>query len=772
MRRVGPGGDSAGAHTPLQFRHGAVSIVGSMWATSRDAPPVDLTATEIRVTVSPSGPRYVSDDAEFAVWSAVLGEERDGEPLSLTGALGHVTPGEQLVCAGAWSEHARHGWQFVVESFHSALPQSGPGIELWLTRRVPGIGPTFARAIVKHFGAEHVFEELDRDPERLREVRTQAGRAISRKSVARAVAAWREVAAIREVESFLFAHGIGAGLAARLVREYGDDVVGVLTHDPYRLTEIRGIGFKNADRIAQSLGIELDAPQRLRAGLLYVLQEAESDGNVYLLLDELWPNAGRLLGVADPELLESAVRTLVAAAEAVVEDGRVYRSWLWEMEQRLAEALGARARAGAAALFEEPRRPDVQVSDEQWSVVELVRTRPLVLLTGLPGAGKTHTQRVLVDLARQARKRVLLCAPTGKAARRMRDLTGHPAMTIHRALAYSPLDGGFQRDEEAPLSDDYDLVIVDEASMLSLELADALFRAAGDCHVLLVGDTDQLPPIGPGRVLADLVASEVVPRVHLTAIYRQAARSLIIQSARRINAGELPFFSVDEARAVLGADVELDEDFYFISRNGPQSMLDGVLDLVCERLPARGFDVRTEVMTLVPMRKGPVGLIALNAELERRLNPGAKPVVVAASGLRVGSRIVQTKNDYTIDREVMNGEVAFIVDFDEDEGEARLSLDEGEREIIVPVTALATYDLGWALTVHRSQGSQFPAVVAPWSTAYSVMLSRSLLYTAVTRAQRLCALVGERRAVAIALARGEERRRNSALAEKIVDGAG
>jgi exodeoxyribonuclease V alpha subunit len=743
-----------------------------MWATDRDELPKDLTATEIRVTVSPSGPRYVSDDAEFAVWSAVLGEERDGEPLSLTGALGHVTPGEQLVCAGAYAEHPRHGWQFVVESFHSALPQSAAGIELWLTRRVPGIGPTFARAIVRHFGAEHVFEELDRDPERLREVRTQAGRAISKKSVVRAVAAWREVAAIREVESFLFTHGIGAGLAARLVREYGEDVVAVLTSDPYRLTEIRGIGFKNADRIARSLGIELDAPQRLRAGLRYVLQDAESDGNTYLMLDELWRNAGRLLGVADPEPLESAVRALVAAAEAVVEDGRAYRAELWEMEQRLAEALGSRARAPIAALFEEPRRPEMQVSDEQWSVVELVRTRPLVLLTGLPGAGKTHTQRAIVELARHARKRVLLCAPTGKAARRMRDLTGHPAMTIHRALAYSPLDGGFQRNEDVPLSDDYDLVIVDEASMLSLELADALFRAAGDCHVLLVGDTDQLPPIGPGRVLADLVVSEVVPRVHLTAIYRQAARSLIIQSARRINAGELPFFSIDEARSVLGTEAELDEDFYFIGRNGPQSMLDGVLDLVCERLPARGFDARTEVMTLVPMRRGPVGLIALNAELERRLNPGPKPVVVAASGLCVGSRIVQTKNDYTVDREVMNGEVAFILDFDEEDGEARLSLDEGEREIIVPVTALATYDLGWALTVHRSQGSQFPAVVAPWSTAYSVMLSRALLYTAVTRAQRLCALVGERRAVAIALARGEERRRNSALAEKIVDAAG
>jgi exodeoxyribonuclease V alpha subunit len=744
------------------------SIVGRMWAT--DA-PTDRSATEIRVTLSPSGPRYVSDDAEFAVWSAVLGESRDGEPISITGALGHVAPGEQLVCAGAFAEHARHGWQFVVDSFHSALPQSAEGIELWLTRRVPGIGPAFARAIVAHFGAEHVFDELDRDPERLREVRTKAGRAISRKSVLRAIDAWREVAAIREVESFLFTHGIGAGLATRLVREYGADVVAVLTSDPYRLTEIRGVGFKNADRIARSLGVELEDPQRLRAGLRFVLQDAESDGNTFLLVDELWRNAGRLLGVGDAELLESAVRALAGEAEVVVEADRVYRAELWEMEARLGAALGGRARAEAEPLFDAATRPDVQVSDEQWSVVELVRTRPLVLLTGLPGAGKTHTQRVLVEIAQRARRRVLLCAPTGKAARRMRDLTGHDAMTIHRALGYSPVEG-FQRDEDTPLSNDYDLVIVDEASMLSLELADALFRAAGDCHVLLVGDTDQLPPIGPGRVLADLVASAAVPRVHLTAIYRQAARSLIIQSARRINGGEQPFFSVAEAREALGADAELDEDFYFISRNGPQSMLDAVLELVCERLPARGFDARTDVMTLVPMRRGPVGLTALNAELERRLNPGDRRVVVAGPGLRVGSRIVQTKNDYTPDREVMNGEVAFILGYDEEEGEARLSLDDGEREIVVPVAALATYDLAWALTVHRSQGSQFPAVVAPWSTAYSVMLSRALLYTAVTRAQRLCALVGERRAVATALARGEERRRNSALAERILDAAG
>jgi exodeoxyribonuclease V alpha subunit len=729
-----------------------------------------MDAGELVVALADSGPRYVS--AEFAVWTARTAGPEDAVPITVTGPLAHVAGGEELRCTGAFSRHPKYGWQFAVENFRSSLPQTADGVMRWLIARVPGIGPAFARAIVNHFDAAEVFSELDRDPERLREVRTRSGRPISAKAVERAIAAWREVARVREVEAFLFGHGISAGLAGRLVREYGDEVIAVLTQEPYRLIELPRVGFKIADGVARSLGIELDDPQRLQAGLRFVLEEAESEGNTFVPPAELWRRAGRILGVGDLDPLESAVRALAADGEVVVDGDRVYRAELRETERRLAADLAKRAAARPAELFAQPIRPTVDVSDEQWSVVELVRTRRLVLLTGLPGAGKTHTQRVLVEIARAAHRRVLLCAPTGKAARRMRDLTGHDAMTIHRALAYSPNEGGFQRNEDRPLSKDYDLVIVDEASMLSLELADALFRAAGDCFVLLVGDTDQLPPIGAGRVLADLVDCGVVPRVHLTAIYRQAARSLIIQSARRINGGELPFLSADDARAVLGPDAELDEDFFFVSRQGPESMVQAVLELACERIPARyGLDPRTEVMTLVPMRRGAAGLIALNEELERRLNPGDRPLVRPGSGLRVGSRIVQTRNDYTVEREVMNGEVAFITDWDEEEGDARLSLDDGEREIVVPVDALETYTLAWALTVHRAQGSQFPAVVAPWSSSYNVMLSRALLYTAVTRAQKLCVLVGERRAVALAVARAEQRRRHSALAERIVEHA-
>jgi exodeoxyribonuclease V alpha subunit len=737
-----------------------------MWQPRAIDPPSDPLAGQILVTLSDSGPRFVSDDAEFAVWNATLGEEVRGEPVRLAGPLGHARPGEQLVCVGQYAEHAKHGWQFTVERFTSALPQTEEGIVLWLSARVPGIGRTFARAIVHHFGAERVFAELDRDPTQLREVRTRAGRRLSGDAIERAIGAWREVATVREVEAFLFAHGISANLAVRLVRRYGEDVVTLLQEDPYRLTELPRIGFRVADRIARSVGIEPDDQRRLQAGLRFVLEEAESDGNTFLHEPELWERSRALLGVGDPELLESALHARVREGELAVEDGRVYRAELREMEERLGTALRERGAPAGRELFTDPERPADKLSDEQWSVVELVRTHPLVLLTGLPGAGKTHTQRALVDIATRAHRRVLLCAPTGKAARRMRDLTGHEAQTIHRALGYSPLEG-FTRDRDNPLSRTYDLVIVDEASMLSLELADALFEAVGDCHVLLVGDTDQLPPIGPGQVLADLIASETVPRVHLTAIYRQAARSLIIQSARRINQGELPFLSFDEARAALDG-AEFDEDFYVVGKTSPASILEAVLELVCERIPARfGLDPRRDVMTLVPMRRGAVGLDALNAELERRLNPGDPPLVVARTGLRVGSRIVQTKNDYTAGREVMNGEVAFVLRHDEEEAVVRLALDDGEREITVPVGDLETYQLAWALTVHRAQGSQFPAVVAPWSTAYAVMLSRSLLYTAVTRAERLCVLVGERKAIGMAVARAAGRRRNSALAERI-----
>ncbi len=666
--------------------------------------------------------------------------------------------------AGAVERHARYGWQFSVESFRSALPHTAEGVALWLRRRVPGIGPTFARAIVEHFGAEHVFAELDRDPERLREVRTKAGRAISRRAMERAVEAWREVAAVREVETFLFSHGIGTGLAARLVRTYGTDVIAVLEDDPYRLTEVPRIGFRVADRVARSLGIELDAPQRLRAGLLFVLGEAADNGNVFLPLPELWLAAARLLEVHDAEPLEAALARLAREDEVVLERERVYLAELWEAETRLAAALAERAAAPDGELFDPPGRPErIEVSDEQWQIVELVRTRPLVLLTGLPGAGKTHTQRVIVELARRAGVRVLLCAPTGKAARRMRDLTGHDALTIHRALGYSPNEDRFLRDEDDPLSNDYrardrrrGVDALARARRRAIPRRRRLPRPARRRHRPAATDR-------PGPRARRPRRERGAPRVHLTAIYRQAARSLIVRSARRINDGRTR--SSHSPRRTPSSESRSSTRTSSGSRAAaPNPCGRRCSSSFARHLPRRGFDPRTEVMTLVPMRRGIVGLVALNAELEQRLNPSGTPVV---RELRVGSRIVQTRNDYTPEREVMNGEVAFVLAWDEEEGEALLSLDDGEREVVVPASALETYQLAWALTIHRAQGSQFPAVIAPWSSQYHVMLSRPLLYTAVTRAQRLCVLAGEQRALLTAVARAQGQTRHSSLAERL-----
>jgi exodeoxyribonuclease V alpha subunit len=351
-----------GVHAPVFFP--ARSIVVGLRNPETAAPPADLEARRIQVTLAASGPRHVSADLEFAVWAATIGESCEGEPVTLAGPLGHVTAGEQLVCSGAFSQHPRYGWQFSVESFRSALPRSPEGVVRWLTARVSGIGPAFARAIVNHFGAQEVFAELDRRPERLREVRTRSGRPIPRKSVERAIAAWGEVARIREVETFLFTHGVSAGLAARLVRRYGDEVVAVLTHDPYRLVELPRVGFKIADGIARSLGVELEDPQRLRAGLRFVLEDAESDGNTFLPLTELWQRAGTMLGVGELDPLESALRALVVDSEVVVEGERVYRVELWETDCRLAEIVGEQVSAEAVELFEQPERPAVDVSNE------------------------------------------------------------------------------------------------------------------------------------------------------------------------------------------------------------------------------------------------------------------------------------------------------------------------------------------------------------------------------------------------------------------------
>ena len=769
------------------------------WGVGADdqRPPPDPSGENLSCTIIGTSPRFISQDQSFAIWSALIEApgEKDGRQVVIKGPLARISSGEMLACEGRWREHKQHGWSFEVRAYQSALPISDKGVAVWLETKVDGIGPTFAKAVVDHFGSENVFDILDDNPERLREVVTGAGRSLPEKQVVKAIAAWDDVRAIRQIETFLFSYGITANLADRLYRFYGTDVVDILRDDPYRVTQMRGVGFRIADKIALAMGVSLDDPARIRAAIVYALEQSEDGGHVFLLLQQMIGHTVEVLtpiGSTDPPQIVRDPRKIVAQAGLLAEQGkiivekdqasgqRIYSKHIYEIECSLARRIRSMIEEKPEPLFPRPTRPtapegheDVASlhlpSDQQWEVIEDVRGQLLTLLNGGPGTGKTATVNTLVKMAEEHDLDVALCAPTGKAARRMREMSGHEASTIHRLLEFSPFDGGFQRDENNPI--EADLVVVDEASMLSLDLADDLFRAIGSqTHVLLVGDPDQLPPVGVGKVLDDLIKTEAVPRVHLTEIFRQAARSMIIQNSRRINRGEVPFAKKEEAENQLG--LKMLNDFYWVKKSDAASAAELTLDFVCNRIP-RVFDLDPvrDIMVLAPMRKGACGLEVLNRELEARLNPEPKQMVLAKRGIYVGSRIVQSKNDYTTDREVMNGEIAVVVGFDGKE--ATLSLDDGERQIVLPPTDMETYHLAWALSIHKSQGSEFPCVVVPISWSHYTMLTRALAYTAVTRASKLCIVIDDRsssggRALKAAVGRADMAKRNSTLVPRIL----
>ena len=707
-------------------------------------PKETLAGTVERVT-------FHNADSGFCVLKVQARGKRDLVPV-----IGHapaIGAGEWIVATGLWFTDRQHGLQFKAETLKVTPPTGVEGIEKYLASGyMRGIGPAMAKRIVAVFG-EATFEIIEAEPDRLKEV---AG--IGPTRAARIVAGWAEQKAVREIMLFLHAHGVGTARAVRIFKTYGYDAITVMTEDPYRLArDIRGIGFKTADAIAMKLGLTKDAPQRLRAGVSFALQTATDEGHCGLPVTDLVKLATALLGV-EAVLIRSALIDVLATSE-VVQDiigdkACIFLAGLHAAERIIAERLLARVSGHppwpeidlAKALPWVEAKTGKVLSPSQAEAVRLMLNAKLAVITGGPGTGKTSTLDTLLRILMAKGVRVMLAAPTGRAAKRMSEQTRIEAKTIHRLLEIDPKHGGFSRNEENPL--DCDLLVIDETSMVDVPLMNALTKAVpAHAGLLLVGDVDQLPSVGPGQVLADIIGSERVPVARLTEVFRQAAESRIIVNAHRINAGKMP-----EA-APRGSE----SDFHLIEIDEPEAGLATLIEVVTRRIPARyGLDPVRDVQVLTPMQRGVLGARNLNHELQAVLNPNPA-TSVERFGWRFspGDRVMESQNDY--DREVFNGDLGTVLRIDEEEG-AVVVMFEG-REVVYPYGELDTLVLAYATTIHKSQGSEYPAVVIPLTTSHWTMLARNLLYTGVTRGKRLVVLIGQRKAIGIAVRGGNQKPR-------------
>jgi exodeoxyribonuclease V alpha subunit len=692
----------------------------------------------------------------------------EGRPewLAVVGSFPPTAVGARVRVRGRIEQDRTHGPQLRAESLIELAPKTLAGLEKYLASGlVKGVGEKLAKRIVEAFGLE-ALRVLDETPGRLREVE-----GLGEKRALAVERAWREQRALRDVMVFLQSHGASAALAIRVVRRYGSRAIETVSRQPYRLAlDVRGVGFKTADRIAKAIGVAADSPERMQAGVLQILHDTTETGHVWSAQAEVIERAAVLLelGDSDPEAvrvsLGRALDAIVLAGHAVVEGSKpdlaVYAYDVHAAEVRLAARLAQVAQGGAPPIrgVEQAVRAfeasaAVKLAEEQRIAVEQAACQRVLVVTGGPGVGKTTILRAILSLLERAGIGVRLAAPTGRAAKRMAEATGTDATTIHRLLEFEPKSGTFKRNAAHPLEGG--AVIIDEASMLDLPMADALAQAvAPGTRLVLVGDVDQLPSVGPGAVLRDVISSGVVPCVRLKHIFRQAARSLIVTNAHRINEGELP---------VIG-DASADTDFFIVERRDPDRARETIVELVTSRIPHRfGLDPVRDVQVLTPMNRGPSGASALNEALQAALNPAGPAIVRGARTYRAGDKVMQLRNDY--DRNVYNGDVGIVAGVDPDEGTMTVRFDE--REVAFEAADLDDIALAYACTIHKSQGSEYPAVVVPLLTAHFIMLSRNLLYTAVTRGKRLVVLVADPRALELALSDHRRDERRTRLADRL-----
>ena len=673
------------------------------------------------------------------------GEGRDGL-VTVTGNLPELAPGEYLKIKGEWVNHPKHGIQFNVTTIEQALPATIDGLRKYLgSSLLAGIGPKLAENIVDHFSLE-TMEIIENQPKRLREVPD-----IGPKRMKEIIRAWQEQKQVKEIMIFLHSHGVTTNLAIKIQSFYGDQALEVVQSDPYRLAKaLHGVGFKTADKIAQALGLPVDHPTRIEAGLLFLLEGNSHQGHVFSPRNNLISKASELLKVIET-LCDQGIERL-AEAELIILDripfeeaveintlNAVYLPQFYYSEIGVAARLKELSKVFPSRLSDIPpalTQIDKALSQEQAEAIKTTLSQPVTVLTGGPGTGKTTTIKALIAAVESAGKRYALVSPTGRAAKRLSEASERPASTIHRLLDFSPTRG-FVHDAENPLK--LDLIVVDEVSMLDVVLANSLFKALEiGTHVLLVGDIDQLPSVGAGDVLRDIIDSATVSVIRLSMIYRQAEGSDIITNAHLINQGELPNFG------------EGGNDFFRFPADTPEKAADWIEDLVLDRIPNRFGFKPADIQVLVPMYRGPAGINALNERLQKVLNPGniLKPEgKFFGQVFRPGDKVMQIRNDY--EKKVFNGDIGFIKDLSATE--KTLTVDYEGRGVVYTYGEADQLVLAYAVSVHKSQGSEFPVIVMPLLTQHYMMLQRNLLYTGITRAKKLCVLVTNTKTLAIAV---------------------
>jgi len=706
---------------------------------------------------------FAASSGEFTV--ARLRVAGQAEPVTVIGGLLGLPIGARLLARGHFEDNPRFGRQFRIVSWSELTPQTLDGIKRYLgAGLVKGIGPEMAARIVARFGAQ-TLHVLDERPERIREVP-----GIGAARAAAIHQAWTAQRGQREALVFLQGYGVPPALAVRIFKRYGADTIKRVRENPYRLAfDVWGIGFLSADRLADSLGIDRQSPVRVEAGVRHVLEEAGGEGHVYVTRARLAEAASRGLAV-ELALVEEAIDRLArqgdVAIEHVDEGEAVYDTGLLRAERDTALGLhrlrSARCQPLAMdadrAIARYEKDAGLSLAHRQREAIRRAFAEPLLVITGGPGVGKTTIVRGIVATFLRCKLRVALAAPTGRAAKRLQEATAHPAATLHRLLEWRPAENHFGRNPARPL--ETDVLVVDEASMIDIRLAADLVAAlATGTRLILVGDQDQLPSVGPGMVLRDVIASNVVPVVRLDEIFRQAARSLIVINAHRIHDGELPELGQPPA----GGPTADTRDFFLLKEEEPTAAALTIRDLVVHRLPRRFGFTPGDIQVLTPMHRGELGATHLNELLQDALSAGAEELASGSRRFRVGDRVMQLRNDY--DKDVYNGDIGSVIRMTQQERELVVRFDE--REVCFSKDELDELTLAYAATIHKSQGSEYPAVVIPLHTQHFVMLARSLLYTAVTRGKKLVVLVGSAKALGIAVRNAKVALRSTRLCQRL-----